>query len=70
MSKMNEQAAKSENAAISKDSSKGIPLSITTDPDIKVWVEKMADSDDRSVSKFLTRLLRAIMKGEQITLPS
>jgi len=67
---MNEASAKSENAETSENSSKGVPLSLTTDPDIKEWVIKMANSDDRSVSKFLTRLLRAIMKGEQINLPS
>jgi len=67
---MKELNVKPENTAGTKNPSKGVPLSLTTDPEVKAWVEKMADEDDRSVSKFLTRLLRAIMNGEQVTLPS
>jgi len=67
---MNENSSTPVVKETTKKNSTGVPLSITTELDIKVWVEKMAELDDRSVSKFLTRLLRTIKNGNEISLPS
>ena len=48
-----------------EDPKKKVALSIRTEPEIKKWVEEKASGDERSVSIYLTRLLREMMNKER-----
>ena len=47
---------------------KRITVTFSTTPEIKAWIEESAELDDRSISKWLSRMFREIMQGENKTL--